>query len=97
MYGAALYRLRPEDFGEIKHVDGISPAWPLTYDDFEPWYSAAEQLYQVHGDHGQDPTEGHWSSSTRGRRSRMSRGCSRSPMAWPRAAGTRSTPRAGSC
>ena len=61
MYGAALYRLRPADFGEIKHVDGISPAWPLSYDDFEPWYSAAEQLYQVHGDHGEDPTEGHWS------------------------------------
>ncbi|HYA52796.1 MAG TPA: GMC family oxidoreductase, partial [Streptosporangiaceae bacterium] len=61
MYGAALYRLRPEDFGEIKHVDGISPAWPLSYDDFEPWYSAAEQLYQVHGEHGEDPTEGHWS------------------------------------
>ncbi|HXZ70553.1 MAG TPA: GMC family oxidoreductase, partial [Streptosporangiaceae bacterium] len=61
MYGAALYRLRPEDFGEIKHVDGISPAWPLSYDDFEPWYSAAEQLYQVHGVHGEDPTEGHWS------------------------------------
>ena len=61
MYGAALYRLRPVDFGEIKHVDGISPAWPLSYDDFEPWYSAAEQLYQVHGDHGEDPTEGHWS------------------------------------
>jgi choline dehydrogenase-like flavoprotein len=61
MYGAALYRLRPADFGEIKHVDGISPAWPLSYDDFEPWYSAAEQLYQVHGVHGEDPTEGHWS------------------------------------
>ena len=30
MYGAALYRLRPEDFGDINHVDGISPAWPLS-------------------------------------------------------------------
>ena len=39
MYGAALYRLRPQDFGELKHVDGISPAWPFSYDDFEPWYS----------------------------------------------------------
>jgi choline dehydrogenase-like flavoprotein len=61
LYGAALYRLRPQDFGEIKHLDGISPSWPLSYDDFEPWYSAAEQLYQVHGEHGEDPTEGHWS------------------------------------
>jgi choline dehydrogenase-like flavoprotein len=59
MYGAALYRLRPADFGEIKHVDGISPAWPLGYDDFEPWYSRAEHLYQVHGNGGEDPTEGH--------------------------------------
>src|SRR5262249_54885076 len=62
MYGAALYRLRPEDFGEVKHVDGISPAWPLSYDEFEPWYTKAEWLYQVHGNHGEDPTEGHCSS-----------------------------------
>jgi choline dehydrogenase-like flavoprotein len=58
LYGAALYRLRPQDFGELKHVDGISPAWPLAYDDFEPWYTRAEQLYQVHGNAGEDPTEG---------------------------------------
>ena len=61
VYGAALYRLRPQDFGELKHVDGISPAWPLTYDDFEPYYTKAEWLYQVHGNHGEDPIEGHWS------------------------------------
>jgi len=61
MYGAALYRLRPADFGEIQHADGPSPAWPLGYDEFEPWYTKAEWLYQVHGAHGQDPTEGHWS------------------------------------
>ena len=42
MYGAALYRLRPADFGEIQHVDGPSPAWPLGYDDFELWYTKAE-------------------------------------------------------
>jgi choline dehydrogenase-like flavoprotein len=61
LYGAALYRLRPQDFGEIKHVDGVSPAWPVSYDDFEPWYTKAEWLYQVHGRHGDDPTEGSWS------------------------------------
>jgi choline dehydrogenase-like flavoprotein len=61
MYGAALYRLRPADFGEIQHVDGLSPAWPLSYDEFEPWYTKAEWLYQVHGWHGGDPTEGSWS------------------------------------
>ena len=61
LYGAALYRLRPEDFGELHHIDGISPAWPLSYGDFEPWYTKAEWLYQVHGKHGEDPTEGPWS------------------------------------
>jgi choline dehydrogenase-like flavoprotein len=61
LYGAALYRLRPQDFGELQHVDGISPAWPVGYDDFEPYYTKAEWLYQVHGNHGEDPTEGAWS------------------------------------
>ncbi len=61
LYGAALYRLRPQDFGEIQHMDGLSPAWPLGYDDFEPWYARAEWLYQVHGTRDEDPTEGHWS------------------------------------
>ena len=57
VFGAALYRLRKEDFGELKHYDGISPAWPLGYDEFEPYYTEAEHLYQVHGEHGSDPTE----------------------------------------
>jgi choline dehydrogenase-like flavoprotein len=61
LYGAALYRLRPQDFAEIRHVDGVSPAWPVSYDDFEPYYTKAEWLYQVHGRHGDDPTEGPWS------------------------------------
>ncbi len=59
LYGAALYRLRPQDFGEVAHVDGTSPAWPVTYDEFEPWYTEAEWLYHVHGTRGEDPTEGH--------------------------------------
>ncbi|HEY7300781.1 MAG TPA: GMC family oxidoreductase [Xanthobacteraceae bacterium] len=57
VYGAALFRLRKEDFGEIKHHGGTSPAWPLGYDDFEPYYSEAEHLYRVHGEHGSDPTD----------------------------------------
>src|SRR5436309_9921051 len=56
-YGAALFRLRKEDFGELKHHGGISPAWPISYDEMEPYYSAAEHLYQVHGERGVDPTE----------------------------------------
>jgi len=56
-YGAALFRLRREDFGEIKHFGGISPAWPVSYDDLEPYYLQAERLYHVHGQRGEDPTE----------------------------------------
>ena len=56
-YGAALFRLRREDFGELRHGGGISPAWPITYDELEPYYAEAERIYQVHGDRGADPTE----------------------------------------
>jgi choline dehydrogenase-like flavoprotein len=56
-YGAALYRLRAEDFGELTHHGGKSPAWPISYDELEPYYTQAEQLYQVHGARGEDPTE----------------------------------------
>ena len=57
LYGAALYRLRAEDFGELQHHDGISPAWPISYDELEPYYTLAEQHYEVHGARGEDPTE----------------------------------------
>ncbi len=57
LFGAALYRLRAEDFGELRHHDGVSPAWPISYEDMEPYYTQAEQLYQVHGARGEDPTE----------------------------------------
>jgi choline dehydrogenase-like flavoprotein len=56
-YGAALFRFRREDFGQIRHHGGLSPAWPITYDDLEPYYAEAERLYQVHGERGVDPTE----------------------------------------
>lgn len=62
LYGAALYRLREQDFGELKHFDGISPAWPISYADMEPYYTRAERMYQVHGAHGEDPTEGYVSA-----------------------------------
>jgi choline dehydrogenase-like flavoprotein len=57
LYGAALYRLRKEDFGELRHHDGMSPAWPIEYEELEPYYTKAEQLYEVHGARGEDPTE----------------------------------------
>jgi choline dehydrogenase-like flavoprotein len=56
-YGAALFRLRERDFGEIRHHGGISPAWPIRYQDLEPYYTQAEELYQVHGERGVDPTD----------------------------------------
>src|SRR6201987_3932838 len=56
-YGAALFRLRKEDFGELRHHGGVSPAWPISYDDLESYYTQAENLYQVHGSRGEDPTE----------------------------------------
>jgi choline dehydrogenase-like flavoprotein len=56
-YGAALFRMRERDFGELTHHGGISPSWPVTYDEFEPYYLEAERLYQVHGERGVDPTD----------------------------------------
>ena len=56
-YGAALFRLRMEDFGELRHHGGVSPAWPIGYGEMEPYYSEAERLYHVHGERGADPTE----------------------------------------
>ncbi len=61
-YGAALFRFRKEDFGELRHHDGISPAWPIAYDELEPYYTEAERLYHVHGTRGEDPTEP-WASA----------------------------------
>jgi len=57
VYGASLFRLRERDFDSIEHCDGISPAWPLKYDTFEPYYAQAERLFHVHGERGEDPTE----------------------------------------
>jgi choline dehydrogenase-like flavoprotein len=56
-YGAILFRLRERDFEEVQHYGGISPAWPLSYQDLEPYYTEAERLYLVHGEAGEDPTE----------------------------------------
>src|SRR4051812_9702829 len=58
LYGAALYRLRRGHFGELHHHDGVPPRWPIPYDELEPYYTLAEQLYEVHGARGEDPTEG---------------------------------------
>ncbi|MCE7989908.1 MAG: GMC family oxidoreductase [Caldilinea sp. CFX5] len=56
-FGAVLLRMRQEDFGEVHHYGGISPAWPISYDEMEPYYTLAEQIYHVRGARGEDPTE----------------------------------------
>src|SRR4051794_17202199 len=56
LYGAALYRLRKEDFGELRHRDGIPPAWPTSSAALEPYSTLAEQRSQVHGARGEAPT-----------------------------------------
>ena len=56
VYGAALFRMRAEDFGVIQHKGGISPAWPISYADLEPFYTQAEELFHVHGDLGTAPS-----------------------------------------
>ena len=56
VFGAAMFRMRAEDFGVLRHKGGISPAWPISYADMEPCYTRAEALFQVHGDLGAAPS-----------------------------------------
>lgn len=56
-YGAVLLRYRAQDFAPLRHVGGVTPGWPVSYDAIEPWYQAAEDLYQVRGQLGEDPGE----------------------------------------
>jgi choline dehydrogenase-like flavoprotein len=56
-WGSVLYRLRPQDFEQVEHLEGVSPAWPIDYATLEPYYERAERLYQVRGQHGVDPSE----------------------------------------
>ena len=57
LYGATLPRFREHDFGAIEHVDGVSPAWPIDYADLESFYGQAEQMFWVHSNKGEDPTD----------------------------------------
>ncbi len=56
-YGAVLMRYRAQDFAPIRHMGGMTPGWPVSYAAIEPWYQAAEALYQVRGALGDDPSE----------------------------------------
>ncbi len=57
VYGAALLRMRSQDFEALQHYEGVFPAWGLKYDDFAPYYDQAEVIYKVHGRRGEDPSE----------------------------------------
>ncbi|MBW4549443.1 MAG: GMC family oxidoreductase [Symplocastrum torsivum CPER-KK1] len=57
IWSGVLQRMRERDFEQVQHQSGVSPAWPLKYQDFEPYYTEAEKLYQVHGKAEDDPTE----------------------------------------
>ena len=97
-YGAALYRLRERDFGELKHHGGISPAWPIGYDVLRA---------VLHPGRGALPgARRPWRGPDRAagsRRRTPSRPCLTSPESrgcsttWPGSGCTRSTPLAGSC
>ncbi|WP_062014499.1 GMC family oxidoreductase [Aureimonas sp. AU4] len=56
-FGAATVRFRKEDFGDLQHEGGVAPAWPVSYDTFEPYYARAERLMGTHGEAGLDPIE----------------------------------------
>jgi choline dehydrogenase-like flavoprotein len=57
IYSAALMRMRDRDFEAVEYQKGISPEWCVKADEFEPYYTEAENLYQVHGQTNGDPTE----------------------------------------
>lgn len=57
IWSGVLFRMRERDFEEVQHQGGLSPAWPLNYQNFEPYYTEAENLYRVHGKAEDDPTE----------------------------------------
>ena len=76
VYGAALFRLPPSDFGEVQHRTVSRRRWPLSYDDMEPYYVRAEHLFWVHGQHGEDPFAGVFSQPYHTRPSSTSPGFS---------------------
>jgi choline dehydrogenase-like flavoprotein len=57
-YGGVSLRFREADFDPDPEIVGDSgAAWPYRYADLEPFYSQAEQLLDVAGECGSDPTE----------------------------------------
>jgi glucose dehydrogenase len=53
-WGAAALRMVPRDF-DTRSRYGYGDNWPLTYDELEPWYSAAEWFLGVSGTDADNP------------------------------------------
>ena len=56
-FGGSSFRFRDRDFQSRSYPDGKTRAWPLSYEDFAPFYERAEKAMWVHGLAGADPTE----------------------------------------
>lgn len=57
-YGGVSMRFREADFDASPEIVGNSDArWPYSYGDLEPYYTRAEQILDVAGEVGRDPTE----------------------------------------
>ncbi len=62
-YGGVSFRFREADFEKNEEIEGKNAAgWPIGYRDLEPFYSEAEQILQISGEAGIDPTEPHRSA-----------------------------------
>jgi len=56
-YGCVAFRFRERDFtGDAGVVGDSGAAWPVRYDELEPYYREAEQLLRIAGDDAGDPT-----------------------------------------
>ena len=62
-YGGVSFRFREGDFEKNKDIEGEKAnGWPIKYSDLEPYYCKAEQLLNISGESGIDPTEPYRSS-----------------------------------
>ena len=94
LYGAALYRLRAEDFGELRHHDGISPAWPSPTTSSSRTTPKRSISIRCTAPAARIPPSLTRAPGIRSRRSPTSRGSSNSPTTSPPRATTPSTRRA---
>jgi choline dehydrogenase-like flavoprotein len=56
-YGGVSMRFREADFEANGHLGDPGAGWPYRYADLEPYYARAEQMLDVAGEAGADPTE----------------------------------------